>query len=245
MDSSLESFLERVRIAMERKKITQSELARACDITPQYLNRWFKAEKSKNLPPSDICYKIANALDIDLIWLIAGTGDQKATSNILVISNGDPIPEGYVRIPQYDIEFACGVHCGASIEPLYEEMTGYAPAIYKREWIESQGANPANCKRFLAHGDSMYPVICNGDCILVDTSFEARTNIRKRGIYAIWYDGSLLCKYLTPRVSGGLILSSEDQAKYPPEVIDEHSAQNFYIVGRVIERSGKVSNYTN
>lgn len=243
MDSSLSSFVERVKLAMDRAGISQSDLARACDLTPQYLHRWFKAEKSKNLPPSDVCYKIAKALNVDLVWLIAGIGDSTKTSNILVISDGEPIPDGYVSIPQYKINFNCGEHCGDSIEPMYEETSQFAPAIYKKEWISAQGSNPANCKRFLAHGDSMCPVICDGDCILVDTSYEARTNIRKRGIYAIWYDGSLLCKYLTPKISGGLILSSEDQSKYPSEEINEETAQKFFIIGKVLERSGKISNY--
>lgn len=243
MDSSLSAFVSRVKCAMDRNNISQSDLARACDVTPQYLNRWFKAEKSKNLPPSDICYKLAKALNVDLVWLIAGIGDATKTSNILVISDGEPIPEGYVSIPQYDISFNCGSHCGDSIEPLYEESSNYAPAIYKKEWLDAQGAKAAYCKRFVTHGDSMCPVICDGDCILVDTSYEARTNIRKRGIYAIWYDGSLLCKYLTPKISGGIIISSEDQAKYPPEEVSEGTEQRFYIIGKVLERSGKISNY--
>ncbi len=244
MDSSLDSFLTRVQNSMKAQNISQSELARACDVTPQYLNRWFKTEKSKNLPPSDICYKIAKTLKVDLLWLIAGTGDKK-TSNILALAEDEPIPAGYINIPQYEIKFGCGCHGGDDIEPCYSQIHDTTPAIYKSSWIESQGAKPSDCKRFIADGDSMYPIICPGDCILVDTSYEARTQVKKRGIYAIWYDGDLLCKYLTPRISGGLIISSEAKDKYPAEVITAENSNNFYIIGRVIERSGKITNYTN
>lgn len=243
MNASLPDFLSRVTLAMQKANMTKSDLARACGVSPQYLSNWFNARTGRNLPPAEVCYRIAQALNVDLVWLIAGLGTQEAVSNILVVAEGDPIPEGYVSIPQYQVEFACGAHTGDSIEPMYDELTNYEPAIYKKSWIESQGANPKNCKRFIVHGNSMCPVICSGDCILVDTSYEARTRIKSRGIYAIFYDGSLLCKYLTPRISGGLILSSEDQVNYPPEVIDATSERNFFVVGKVLERSGKMSNY--
>jgi transcriptional regulator with XRE-family HTH domain len=244
-DNQLTAFMERLKLAQNRSGMSSSELARACGLSPQYLSRWAHADKSKNLPPSDVTLKLAQALNVDLLWLIAGTGTSDKKSNIMVISDGDKIPEGFMTVKTYSINFNCGTHGGDCIEPLYEELADTTPAIYRRTWIEAQGANPDYCKRFVAHGDSMCPIICDGDCILVDTSEEAKTHIKSRGIYALWYDGSLLCKYLTPRISGGFILSSENKEIYPPEIIEGPALQNFYTIGKVIERAGKISNYTN
>lgn len=241
MDKLL-SFIERFKQAQKQIGKSNSQIAKEINETPQYLSRWLHAKSAKNLPPADIMSKIAKALNVDLLWLISGEGQQQTHSNILVYENGNPIPQGCVAIKEYKIAFDCGVLGGES-EPSYEEITDSVPMIYNKDWFNSIGVNPQNCKRFKAHGDSMCPVICSGDSILVDCSYEARTHIDNGQIYAIWYDGTLLCKILTKSFSGGITISSVNSSLYPQEQLNSEDAKRFIIIGKVIERSGKITNY--
>ena len=135
-----------------------------------------------------------------------------------------------VEVPEYNVVFGCE----ETPEPSYEEVSGTVPALYRRDFFEKLGTKASHCKRVRVSGDSMEPLILDGDCILIDCSKIEK--IENGAIYAIAYDHELMVKRLIKEF-GKLIIKSENPA-YHDVVLEAEAANRVYIIGRVIERSG-------
>jgi len=62
-------FMYRLRMAMEKKGITASELSRISGVGKSDISYYLKG---KYLPKQDKCYLLAKALDVDPGWLMTG-----------------------------------------------------------------------------------------------------------------------------------------------------------------------------
>lgn len=97
--------------------------------------------------------------------------------------------------------------------------------------------NPARCIRYKVHGDSMYPLLHDGDTVLVHLG---ETNIINGKVYAMRYGDELRIKRVYRKLDGGLVLHSDNpeflprDEDVPAAVAHEHIA----IIGRVREKSG-------
>lgn len=93
------------------------------------------------------------------------------------------------------------------------------------------GADPANLKLFKCSGDSMEPVIENGNILLVDTS---KTDFNNGGIFLLTINNEWFIKRLRLRVTGELDIISEND-KYPVETLQPNSNIEIIIKGRIIK----------
>lgn len=233
---NIDSFTNRLNESFASSGIkTKADFAAALDISPQYLNKLMKGN-AQSLPPADLVNKMSEALNVNLIWLITGIGSKDAVHNVMI---GDPASdERCIPVLAYDIEFSCGGGCP---QASYEQADE-APVYYKESWFYKHGVQPENVRRLRCHGDSMEPVILDGDYITVDTSAEARTHIQNNKIYAIWHDDSLFCKYLIKLLNNeGYIIRSANPA-YPDQTVKGEALNyDLVIIGRVLDRSGDIS----
>lgn len=92
-------------------------------------------------------------------------------------------------------------------------------------------SDPKNLKTFRASGDSMTPVIEDGDLLLVDT---ARTDFCNGGIFLLTIDNNWFIKRLRLRLSGELDIISDNE-KYPIETFHNDADIEVMIKGRVIK----------
>ncbi len=178
--------------------------------------------------------KIADALNVNSDWLITGEGTM-IKPNIICLDNADAdkLPPGFVQIPEYKVSFGAG----EAAEPTYEEIHDCVPAYFRSSFFSDRGINPKNCKRFKVVGDSMIPLINNGDYITVDCT--PKQYIENNQIYALIFDHSLRIKRLIKSFKTLTIRS--DNPIYPDEVLSLDEADELiHIVGKVIERSGSV-----
>lgn len=178
--------------------------------------------------------KIADALGVNVEWLVTGEGNM-IKPNIISLDNADSdkLPAGFVQIPEYKICFGAG----EAEEPTYEEIQDCVPAYFRSSFFSDRGINPKNCKRFKVIGDSMIPLINDGDYITVDCT--PKDYIENNQIYALVFDHSLRIKRLIKSFKTLTIRS--DNPIYPDEVLTlEEAAQMIHIIGKVIERSGSV-----
>ena len=178
--------------------------------------------------------KIADALGVNVEWLVTGEGNM-IKPNIISLDNADSdkLPAGFVQIPEYKICFGA---CEAE-EPTYEEIQDCVPAYFRSSFFSDRGINPKNCKRFKVIGDSMIPLINDGDYITVDCT--PKDYIENNQIYALVFDHSLRIKRLIKSFKSLTIRS--DNPIYSDEVLTlEEAAQMIHIIGKVIERSGSV-----
>lgn len=226
--SDTESFKLRLELALTKSRLSKAELARAINETPQLINRWLNTEYT-NLPAANYLSKVASALDVNLLWLVTGQGTMG--SNIIV--SGDMTPaDNFIYIPEYNVNFGAG-DCE---EPSYDEIQDTVPATYRKEFFAKRGINPNYCRRLHVKGNSMEPLINNGDCILVDC--EPSAHIDNGCVYALVYDHSLKVKRLIKEFNQ-LIIKSENP-DYPDVVLSGSDLEQIYIIGKVIERSGVI-----
>lgn len=178
--------------------------------------------------------KIADALGVNVEWLVTGEGNMIKPNIIsLDTADSDKLPAGFVQIPEYKICFGAG----EAEEPTYEEIQDCVPAYFRSSFFSDRGINPKNCKRFKVIGDSMIPLINDGDYITVDCT--PKDYIENNQIYALVFDHSLRIKRLIKSFKTLTIRS--DNSIYPDEVLTlEEAAQLIHIIGKVIERSGSV-----
>ncbi len=131
---------------------------------------------------------------------------------------------------RYDFDYipnvAARAGAGSSLETSGETIGLYA---FRKDFIVSQGIHPKSCILLDVTGDSMEPILKDGDTILVDTS---DTEVRDGKTYLVAYGDDLRVKTLfkSPR---GLILRSENQ-RYADVLIEPADLGTYAIIhGRV------------
>lgn len=225
-----ERLLEAFQAAQDNDpKITKTKLAGFTGVTQSAVTAWFNG-KSKSIKPEHIS-AVAKYLGVSERWLANGTGEKVLGRVHEAI--GEPTDESLIRIPVYSIRFSCGEQVdGDGIT--YDEVTDSDDAYYSPSFFQVRGINPENCKVFEAQGDSMFPLICDGDRILVDTTPR---DVVPGKIYAFLIHGKLRVKFLYPLLKGGYKVHSYNQ-NYPDETLSDEDLDTFKLIGRVRDRSG-------
>lgn len=135
--------------------------------------------------------------------------------------------DGYVPIPVLNVEVSAGV----GRYPLDQQVKCYN--AWRTSYISGRGLNPANLFEVLVVGDSMEPVINDGDYVLVDTS---QKSVGGGAPYVLRINDDLLVKYVQRMPGGQIQISSANSAAYPAYTVSEKDVgqHGFQIWGRVI-----------
>lgn len=225
---------ERILSRLSELGLSQAALARKIGVTPTAVNLWVKGSTT-NLK-AETLIAASRALRVRPAWLSTGIGEKEINPEL----NGEPVSvieeiadplNDYVIIPEYVLEFSAG---GGSIAE--NDCPDCIPAAYKLSWMHSIGLNPKNARRFRVRGDSMEPTLSNNDRILVDISQNQPERIQDGAVYAVRYGEGLKVKRLQRRINGRIVLISDNPA-YPEEEVLPEYADDFAIIGRVLERS--------
>lgn len=223
------SLPERLSTLMTQKGVSATRLADIAGVSRQAVTFWKSGQRT---PSPEALLKISQALGTTPMWLKTGNDDFARTA--VAISEDREGSDEYVFIPEYTIAFGCGEQDAPDFEPIAD-----TEVAYRREFFTRRHINPLHCKRVRAQGDSMLPLICDGDRVLyVET--KQGDPIQDGKIYAISYGGTLRIKRLSRRANGDLVIRSENP-DYPEEVVPNDDIDNIIrIHGIVIERSGSL-----
>lgn len=224
-----------LRVLIEKDGGNQAAFARKVGKAPQQIHSMLKGQKA---------FGSGVARDIEgKLGLIPGSLDRedanKPTVRGLLVGE-EPIPPGYVAIPEYRLTFSAGgdpdAHCS---EPEWEVVNDSIPAIYREDFLVSRGLNPDNSMRCKVNGDSMEPYLFKNDTILIKCFKDphpCNVHIHDGDIYALLVDGEYRVKRLS-KVKGGLRISS-DNPKYADEIYTGNEVDDrIRIYGVVIEVS--------
>ena len=99
---------------------------------------------------------------------------------------------------------------------------------FRKEFLSRIGVNAKKAAMMYVSGDSMTPLICDGDTLLFDTE---DTEPREGYIYVCSFGDALMVKRLQ-MIPGGWQLCSENP-RYSPTPIQGDELQNFRVHGRV------------
>jgi phage repressor protein C with HTH and peptisase S24 domain len=132
----------------------------------------------------------------------------------------------WVDVPRLDLGASAGPGRVADGEAAFDTFR------FSRRWLAEQGLERAQLSALRVEGDSMEPLLNNGDEILVDCSPRPFRD----GIHVVRLGDTLMVKRVASAGPGRVALLSQNFAYPPVDVVAEEVA----IIGRVVWKGGRV-----
>ena len=132
----------------------------------------------------------------------------------------------WVDVPRLDLGASAGPGAIAGGEGAFDTFR------FSRRWLAEQGLESAQLSAIRVEGDSMEPLLNDGDEILVDRSARPFRD----GIHVVRLGETLMVKRVASAGAGRMALLSQNLA-YPPV---EVAADEVAIIGRVVWKGGRV-----
>lgn len=202
--------------AARARGVSLASLSRMIGRNDTYLQQYVTKGSPKKLEEEDR-RKLATFLGIKESSL----GAPQDNSYDAPRSRGD-----WVDVPRLAIDASAGPGSTAVEEAPFDTFR------FSRRWLAEHGLDGARLSSIRVVGDSMEPLLREGDEVLVDR----REQPFRDGVHVVRLDDSLLVKRVASRGAGQFSLLSQNLA-YPPIQV---SADDFAIVGRVVWKSGRI-----
>ena len=196
------------------KGASLASLSRMLGRNPTYLQQYVSKGSPRKLEEEDRS-KLARFFDVPEAEL----GAPKEFSYVL---DGD-----WVEVPRLALETSAGP--GAAVTG---ENTSFDSFRFSRKWLREQNLEADKLSAVRVIGDSMEPLLREGDDLLVDLSGKPFRD----GIYVVRLEDSLLVKRVTLQGGGRFSLLSQNLS-YPPLSVQ---AEDIDLVGRVVWKSGRL-----
>lgn len=132
----------------------------------------------------------------------------------------------WVEVPRLDLGASAGPGAITGGEGAFDTFR------FSRRWLAEQGLESAQLSAIKVEGDSMEPLLNDGDEILVDRSPRPFRD----GIHVVRLGETLMVKRVANAGPGRVALLSQNMA-YPPV---EVAADEVAIIGRVVWKGGRV-----
>ncbi|NCP13016.1 MAG: LexA family transcriptional regulator [Sphingomonadales bacterium] len=132
----------------------------------------------------------------------------------------------WVDVPRLDLGASAGAGRVVGGEAAFDTFR------FSRRWLAEQGLERAQLSALRVEGDSMEPLLNDGDEILVDVSPRPFRD----GIHVVRLGDTLMVKRVASAGAGRVALLSQNFA-YPPV---EVAADEVVIIGRVVWKGGRV-----
>ena len=132
----------------------------------------------------------------------------------------------WVEVPRLSLEASAGPGATAAQEIPFDAFR------FSRRWLREHGLEPAQLSAIRVMGDSMDPLLRDGDEILVDRTPRAF----REGVHVVRLGEALHVKLLQAVPPGRLRLISQNAAYEPVEV----AMSDVDVVGRVVWKGGRI-----
>ncbi|MGB3794684.1 MAG: LexA family transcriptional regulator [Alteraurantiacibacter sp.] len=197
------------------KGISLAALSRMLSRNPTYLQQYITKGSPRKLEEQDR-RDLAQFLGVDETEL----GGSRENSYV------DRATHDWVEVSRLEIDASAGPGAVGAQEKSFDAFR------FSKRWLIEQGLEGASLSAIRVVGDSMEPLLREGDEVLVD----CRAQPFRDGVHVVRLDELLLVKRVASKGAGRFSLLSQNLA-YPP--IDV-SADQFAIIGRVVWKSGRV-----
>lgn len=226
---------DRINLLLAQRKMNHADLASAIGVSRQAVQKWASGASE---PKGTNLIKICQFFEVTTEWM-QGNEDSSLkkldAQPVGVFVDGDPIPDGYVAIPEFNVDFGAG----ACSPPTWEECQESQKALYRMEFFQHHQISPKQCKRIKVVGESMEPTLYHGDTVLI---VERHERIVDGAIYAFSLRDDLMIKRLYKKADGSIVIHSDNSERFEDEIIspERQEQDHFRIYGRAIERSGSL-----
>lgn len=203
-----DGFAKRLAEAISPEKVTA--FASRTGIPHGTVSKYLRARGGFG-PRLDIVAKMAAAAGTSIDWLVYARGD------------GEPAKADTVQIPRFDATLAAGAGSWNEGRRRLDDIPFTRSFLQKRLGRSST----MGLAMLDAAGDSMEPLIADGDLLLVD---ENDRRIRD-GVFAFLLDDEARVKRFR-RTMGGVVITSDNPA-YADEELAAEDMSRLNIIGRV------------
>ena len=237
------------RIKKLRGHMTRFEFSSKIGSSPSAIQGW---ERGSRMPKADALLKIHDALRVSIDWLLTGKGQmyerqsadeagkiegaEKAGGTEYILENGTPKEiatqttqtghpaqsEPFIRIPTVLSRLK-----QEGDELVFEESAEEAYA-FRKDWAICMATHIGNLVLLNIRSDSMEPLICSGDVVMVD---KGLLDINEGSIYAIAVEDMVYLKKLVLMPTGKVKVISENKDAYEPF---EMNRKDLRILGEVV-----------
>jgi len=208
-DNKIDSLMRRILDATGIN--SQSELAKELEIDRSGITH----ARNNNKIPDKWIVKLYRRFGFNPGWIENGIG------NVFIQTQSDQDVE-FKYIPKVAARLSAGT---GSFE-CNENVTDYLS--FESKWLASKGS-ARNMVAMEVFGQSMEPVIKEGDIVLID---QSQKNILAGAIYAVGVEDTILVKRIEKHPSK-LVLCS-DNRDYEPIFLNKEDADRVRILGKVI-----------
>jgi len=188
-----------------------------------YLQQFVRKGSPRKLEEQDR-RKLAEFLGVGEEELGAPEYNSSASVNALAGKRADR--QNWLDIPR----LAVSASAGPGAFPGADEPVG--ALRFSALWLRQQGLDPAMLSAIEVAGDSMEPLLRDGDEILVDRTPRPLRD----GVHVVRVGDSLMVKRVQTGVPGRVVLESQNPAYRPIEL----SRDEVEVVGRVVWKSGRL-----
>jgi phage repressor protein C with HTH and peptisase S24 domain len=168
-----------------------------------------------NVSESDLGAPEYKSYDPPSLGNVAGLGTSLAVDS-----------DQWVELDRLAIEASAGPGSVGAQETSFDTM------MFSRRWLREQGLDPTKLSAIRVSGDSMDPLLKDGDEILVDRTPRPF----REGIHVLRLGEVLNVKRLQVGPPGRVVLISANPAYAPIEVAQDE----IDVIGRVVWKSGRV-----
>jgi phage repressor protein C with HTH and peptisase S24 domain len=208
-----------------------SSLSELISRNTTYLQQFIRKGSPKKLEEQDRKV-LAQFFGVDETEL-GGPVQEKSYYNVETPSNSASFSaagrfqrQDWIEVPRIDFGASAGPGAQADDERVFDAFR------FSKAWLREQGLGGAQLSAIAVKGDSMEPLLRDGDEILVDVAPAAFRD----GVHVVRLGDSLMVKRVAQAGAGRFALISQNLA-YPP--IDV-SAEECAIIGRVVWKSGRL-----
>jgi phage repressor protein C with HTH and peptisase S24 domain len=195
-----------------KEKITQEDIAKVLGITKSAVNNRIARKQALK--------------DFEILKL-----DDAFKNKILKVQKDfNQIKEDFENFVNLPVKNEVTASMGYGVEVVDETQTGTYQ--FSKKLLRDIGANPNYSDIIFSAGDSMYPTIEGGDCLVVDKS---KTDIYDGKIYCVRIDGQLYAKRLQKIPPNKIKVISDNKDKYDAFYVDLSQDVNydFTVIGEV------------
>jgi repressor LexA len=210
MAEKVESFSKRLRIGLDRKSMTQTELSIRSGVSKSSISRYLKGDWEGK---QEAVYALAGALGVSVSWLMGY--DVPITG----VEAPGTIPAGFEPLPQMtNVPLVGSIACGTPItaEQNIEQYIG-VPAAWHADFA------------LTCHGDSMAPTICDGDIVCI----RCQPEVEQGEIAAVRIGEEATLKHFH-RQGDTVMLLADNAAVCPPMVYTGPQLNEIRIEGRAV-----------
>lgn len=215
MERGLDHVRQRLLILSQERGVSLAGLSELIGRNSSYLQQFIRKGSPRRLAEDDR-RKLAQFFGVPENEL----GGAQQTSSVFNSA------QSWVTVDRIDLDASAGPGALANDEAPFDTFR------FSHRWLVEQGLERAKLSAITVAGDSMEPLLNDGDEILVDRSSRAFRD----GIHVVRLGDSLLVKRVASSGAGRFTLLSENTA-YPPV---EVPAEELEIIGRVVWKGGRL-----